>query len=377
MKRERDKFFVPERILQEQTSEIASPRGRLLVASCRAGSYLAANVVAHYRDHLREQGSEAPVLYLEDIDRQFSDSESCVGLDIHVGGYDVFLFQGFAHHAAASGVDQAYMAFLIAARTFREHGAKHVTAVLPYLAYGRQDKPTRFQREPTTLKLMADLALEAGIDRLVTWQPHSRQMHGFYGRVRVDLLESLKLFVDEFRRFEGREDVVAVAPDPGASKFVSYFARALDLNSAVAAKYRPEPEKAVISEVIGDLSGKRVAVVLDDMISSGGTVYALITKLVKETEIGEIYLGASHYLGIDGAGERLMELYEEYGLKQLVVTNSIPLTKHFEEMPFVRVKCLADTFARIINRIHYDRSVSELFYPWQVDPEEPGCTGGL
>jgi ribose-phosphate pyrophosphokinase len=326
--------------------------------------------VARYQDHLCENGSDARVLYLEDIDRQFSDSETCVELDNHVGGYDVFLFQALSSLVTGFSVDEALMAFLIAVRTFREHGAKHVTAILPYLAYGRQDKPTRFKREPTTLKLVADLTLDAGVDRVVTWEPHSRQVHGFYGTIRVDTLDSLKLFVDEFRRFQGREDVVAVAPDPGASKYVAYLSRVLDLKSAVAAKYRPEPEKAVISEIIGDFSGKRVAIVLDDMISSGGTVYALITKLVRETEIREVYLGASHYLGLDGARRRLIELHDGYGLQQVVVTNSIPLAGAFRELPFVRIRSLADTFARIINRIHHDQSVRELFYPWQADPEE-------
>ena len=369
-RRDRSRFHVPDQVGAEEEDQIASPRGRLLIASCRAGTYLASEVVARYQDHLRESGSDARVLYLEDIDRQFSDSETCVELDIHVGGYDVFLFQALSSLVSGFGVDEAFMAFLIAARTFREHGAKHVTAMLPYLAYGRQDKPTRFKREPTTLKLVADLTLEAGVDRVVTWEPHSRQVHGFYGSIRVDSLDSLKVFVDEFRRFRGRGDVVAVAPDPGASKYVAYFGRALDLRSAVAAKYRPEPEEAVIPEIIGDLTGKRIGIVLDDMISSGGTVYALITKLVQETEVREVYLGASHYLGLDGARQRLLELQDSYGLKQVTVTDSIPLADAFRELPFVVVRSLAGTFARIINRIHHDRSVRELFDPWRAFAQE-------
>ena len=106
------------------------------------------------------------------------------------------------------------------------------------------------------------------------------------------------------------------------------------------------------------------------MISSGGTVYALITKLVRETGIREVYLGVSHYLGLDGAQQRLIELHNDFGLKQVIVTNSIPLDDAFTKLAFVRVKSLADTFARIINRIHYDQSVRELFYPWQVAGQE-------
>ena len=160
--------------------------------------------------------------------------------------------------------------------------------------------------------------------------------------------------------------MIAVGSVSGASKFFAYFGRALDLRSAVAAKYRPEPEKAVISEVIGDLSGKETAIVLDDMISSGGTVHALITKLIEETSVRKVYVGVSHYLGMNKAEERLLELYDDYGLQQVIVTNSIPLAATFQSLPFVKIVSLADIFARIINRIHYDQSVSELFVPGEI-----------
>jgi ribose-phosphate pyrophosphokinase len=169
------------------------------------------------------------------------------------------------------------------------------------------------------------------------------------------------LFTDEYRRFQGREDVIAVAPDAGASKLVTYLSRALDLKSAIASKYRPEPGQAAISEVIGDFANKRVAIVLDDMVSSGGTVYAIVKRLVEEKDIEEVYLGVSHNLCMELAQERLEELHADYHLKDVVVTDSIPQTAAFQALPFVSVRCLADTLARVINRIHYNRSVSELF----------------
>ncbi len=354
-------FFTPEGFNQEQARRIGSPRGKLLIASCASASYLTKRAVEQYQQYLRQGGSDAQVLYLDSVDYRFSDTETCVRLDMHVGGYDVFLFQALFNPVLGYGVDQNYLAFLIAARAFREHGANHVTAVLPYLAYARQDKPTKFMREPTTAKLMADLSAEAGVDRVITWHPHSRQIHGFYSGMPVVNLESLGLFVEEFSHFESREDVIAVAPDAGASKFVTYFGRALDLRSAVASKYRPRQEQAVITEIIADFTGKRVAIVLDDMISSGGTVYELIKKLVKQKGIEEVYLGASHNLCRDDARERLLDLHENYNLKQIVVTNSIPQTEKFASLPFVAVRCLSDTLSRVINRIHYNQSVSELF----------------
>ncbi|MEW6356023.1 MAG: ribose-phosphate diphosphokinase [Planctomycetota bacterium] len=355
-------FFTPERFAREQSERMDSPRGTLLIAGCCSGSYLSESVVTRYNELLAEAGSRDKVLHLANIDRRFTDGETCVRLDMHVGGYDVFLIQALFDPTSELSIDQNYMAFLIAARAFREHGARFVTGVLPYLAYARQDKPTKFTREATTAKLMADMAIEAGITRLIVWDPHCDQIRGFYGSMPVNTLESLTLFIEEFGAFRNREDVIAVAPDAGASKFVTHFGRALDLKCAIASKYRPRPEEVVISEIIGDFAGKRVAVVLDDMISGGGTTCALVEKLVDEKGIEEVYLGVSHNLCVGKARARLAELRSDYYLQKVVVTNSIPQTEEFKSLDFVTVKCLSDTLARTINRIHYNRSVSEVFY---------------
>ncbi|HUV05162.1 MAG TPA: ribose-phosphate diphosphokinase [Armatimonadota bacterium] len=358
----RKAFFTPELFAREQAERMVTPRGELVIAGCSSGSYLSAQVVERYRELLAGAESEADVLHVENIDTRFSDSETCVRLDMHVSGCDVYLFQSLFDPTSALTIDQNYMAFLIAARTFREHGANHVTGVLPYLAYARQDKPTKFTREPATARLMADLSIAAGIDRLIVWDPHCGQIRGFYGMMSVSMLESLSLFIEEFGSFRDREDVIAVAPDVGASKFVTHFGRALRIKCAIASKYRPRPEEVVIAEIIGDFEGKKTAVVLDDMISNGGTIHALIKKLVAEKGIEDVYVGASHNLCIGKARERLSELYTNYRLKRVVVTNSIPQTREFQDLPFVSIRCLSDTLSRTINRIHYNRSVSEVFY---------------
>jgi ribose-phosphate pyrophosphokinase len=339
-----------------------SSRGQLMIASCRSGAYLAHRVIEHYRELLAEAGAGDGLLHLEEIDYQFANSETCVRLDQHVGGYDVFLFQSLVDPRATPRIDQNYMAFLIAARTFREHGANHVTAVLPYLAYGRQDKPTEFMREPTTARLMADLTIAAGIDRLITWHPHCGQLRGFYGSMPANMLSSLSLFVETFQDFEGREDVIAVAPDAGASKLVLYFCRALGLKGAIASKFRPRADEAVITQIVGDFAGKRTAIILDDELSTGGTLYALVEKLARETQIREVYFAVSHSRCVPIARDRLQTLHDKYGLRAVIATNSIPQTETFTELPFFTVKCLSYTLSRTINRIHYSRSVSEVFY---------------
>ena len=357
--------MTPERDVAKELRVEGSPRGRLLIASCRSGSSLAESVVGRYDDLLSQAGVRRAVLHMRDIDFQFSDGETCVRLDVDVNGHDVFLFQALYDPVSERSVDQNYMAFLIAARAFREWGANRVTGVLPYLAYARQDKPTKFRREPTTAKLMADLSIEAGLDRLVVWDPHTGRIHGFYGSVPIDGLSPLGLFTDAFDRFRGHHDVIAVAPDAGASKFIMHFARALDVSSAVASKYRPRPEKAEVSEIMGDFEGKRIALVLDDMISTGGTVEATVTKLVEEKQIEEVYLGVSHNLCTHHALDRLSDLQAGYHLQEVLVTDSVPQTQAFRALPFLTVRSLADPFARAVRRVHHNRSVNGMF----VKPE--------
>ncbi|MGF1506875.1 MAG: ribose-phosphate diphosphokinase [Anaerolineae bacterium] len=351
-------FFTPER----SNEVFSSPRGQLLIASCRSGAYIAQEIAGHYNRLLADNGSTSEAMYMDSVDTQFSDSETVVQLEQHVGGYDVFLVQGLYNPTSGLTVDQNYMAMFIAARALREHGARHVTAIVPYLAYGRQDKPSRFKREPTTAKLMADLTIRSGIDRIITWEPHKAQIRGFYGDIPTTMLDSLTLWTAEFKRFAGREDVIVVAPDAGASKTITYFGRALNISSAIASKFRPRPEEAEITEIIGDFRDKRVAIVLDDIISSGGTMAALVRSIVDTYNIEEVHIGAIHNLCMPEAHTRIMDLYENYNLTEVVVTDTIPQTEAFTELPFVTVRNLAEVLSRVINRIHFKQSVSELFY---------------
>jgi ribose-phosphate pyrophosphokinase len=356
-----DGFYTPAEY-ERGISMQESPRGSLLVASCRSGKYLAERVVDVYREHLKRANLASDVAYLADIDGQFSDSETYVRLEKDVSGNDVFLFQSLYDPSSGRSVDENYASFLIACRAFREWGANLVTGVLPYLAYARQDKPTVFTREATSANLMADLSVEAGVDRVVTWHPHSQQIQGFYDHIPVDRLEAVGLFRDVLDCFRDRQDALVVAPDAGAAKFVTRVGRLLNLRSAIASKFRPRPEEAVISEVIGDFSGVSVALVLDDMISSGGTIYELVKKMVKEKGIREVYLAVSHNLCREVARERLLELHAQFGLKEVVVTDSIPQSQAFLEMDFLRVVGLAGILSQVINRIHYNRPVTDLFY---------------
>ncbi|MBN2553646.1 MAG: ribose-phosphate pyrophosphokinase [Spirochaetales bacterium] len=336
-------------------------RDDLVIAACASATELAGRIVDCYRRRLAEGRGQAQVRFLDNLEGRFKDSETRIRIDCHIGGSDVFLIQQLLDPVAGAGVNQNYLAFLIAARAFREHGAGRITAVLPYLAYARQDKPTKYTREATTAQLMAELSLAAGIDRLISWAPHSSQIHGFYGAAPIHLLDPQNLFLSEFERFRGREEVIVTAPDAGAAKLATHFSREMDCSCALASKYRPQPENVEISEIIGDFSGKRVAIIIDDMIASGGTIYELAGKLIRTRGIEELYIGVGHNLCLTEARERLEELYRQGPLKALVTTDSVPQTEEFRSLPFVKIHSLNDILCRTINRVHYDRSVSELF----------------
>lgn len=333
-------------------------RGKLVIAACRSGSSLAAAVLKSYTDSLSLEGAGEAPLFLGEIDFQFKDSETCVRLDAEVSDCDVFLFQGLYTPESGGNVDRNLMALIAAVRAFREWGARHVAAVVPYFAYARQDRPTRSMREPTTVKLVADMMMEAGIDRIITAHPHSR-VHTLFGKIPVHSLETVDLFAGEFLTLKGREDVIAVAPDGGALKFVSRFSRALNIKTAVAVKER-SPDGSVSSELLGEMKGKGTAIVLDDMISSGETVYVLIRKLA-EMSIPQIFLGATHNLCMESARNRLVELHSRYHLTEVLVTDSIAQTGSTVSLPFLRVRSLADILSRVINNIHYNLPIDAAY----------------
>lgn len=339
--------------------KIRSDRGPLLFASCRSGGALAAKTRQAYHGRLDNCPSSPSLAHLEDIDYTFSDGEICVRLDESVNGRDVFLFQNLQDPTSSRSVNENYLAFLIGIRTLREWGAQRVTGVLPYLAYSRQDKPTDRQREPTTVELMADLSIEAGLDHLITWAPHSRQIRGFYGKTPVTALDPLPLFVDAFLAFEGREDVIGVAPDMGASRLMIGFCRKIGISCAVTSKFRPEPEEAQIAQIMGDFNGKSTAILLDDMINTGGTVEAVIRELHDNKGIDKVHLGVSHYLCSAKARRRLQELHEKADLDRIFLTDSVQPSESMRRLSFVEVRSIAQHLAQAIRKIHENRNISE------------------
>jgi ribose-phosphate pyrophosphokinase len=343
-----------DRSIAPPSSDELPPRGELLLVSCTAGTAAASRVATGYR----EIGAEvAP--HLEAVDARFSDGETSVRLGADVRGRDAFLFQTLLEPTAREAIDHNLLALLIAARALVEWGARHVTAVLPYLAYARQDRPSPLTREPCTARLVADLLVRAGIDRLMVFDPHSPLIPGLFAGITVDVLPALPLLCEEFRRFAGAGDVVAVAPDAGAAERVSRLARALDIPVAVASKRRPRPDEALVTDVEGDFTGKRTALVIDDMISTGGTVSALVERLYRDRGIRNVHLAASHCMATAEALDRLDDLHKRFGLREVVVTDSVPVPPAFASLPYLSIRPLAGLLALAVHRVHHGLPVAD------------------
>lgn len=338
-----------------------SPHGPLLLASCQSGTKLAARVfdLLMSADNFRFDVDEP--IFLKDIDFQFSDGETCVRLEKDVNGRDVFLFQGLKDPTSNRNVDENYMAFLIAVRTFKEWGANRVVGVLPYLAYARQDKPTVGKREPVTAELMADLSVKSGIDRLIVWAPHDKRVHGYYGKVPVDDIDPLPFYEDIFQKFKDQKDVMGVAPDAGAANMMISFSRNLGIRCAITSKHRPRPEKANVTDIIGNFDGIKRVLILDDMINTGGTIKAAVEKVVENIEVNEIWLGVSHFLGSTLAIERMIDLNKNYGLQSVYVTDSVPTTQTFNNLNFTRVFSIDKPLMKAIINSHFNRPIKKIF----------------
>lgn len=339
-----------------------SYRGRLIIASCSSGLELARNIDKFYLDGIKAKKSRKKFQSLIDppIDTRFLDGEVVVRLLEHVRGADAYLIANLNNSNSGYSVNDNFKAFLAGIRAFRQYGANHITGIIPYHIYARQDKATKRKREPIALGQIIEEIIDAGVSQIVTWHPHC-ELQGLYRTTLVDSLDALSLFHNEFQRYKNRPDVILVAPDVGALKFVVDLAESLNLAYGVAAKIRPQPGVAEIRSILGEFADKRVAIVIDDMIDSAGTMLALIQKLATEyPHIEEFYIGASHNLCQDAAFNRLNTLYTENRLKGVAVTNSIPQTQKFLGFPNFHVRCLSEQLALVINRIHYDQSVSAL-----------------
>jgi ribose-phosphate pyrophosphokinase len=252
----------------------------------------------------------------------------------------------------ASPVQDHLFELLLMLDAARGASATTVTAVIPHFAYARSDKKDA-PRIAIGARLVADMLAAAGANRVVTMDLHSPQVHGFFS-IPVDHLNAVSALADHFLGDDLSNSVV-VSPDFGNAKVASQLARILDLPVAAGSKQRLSDDTVVIDRIVGDVAGRDV-IVLDDEIATAGSIVELLHKL-REHDVRRIRLACTHGLFTGAAIDRLKQ---QADVDEIVITNTVPLPPE-KQLPNIEVRSVAPLFAEAARRIHLGESVSSLF----------------
>lgn len=278
---------------------------------------------------------------------RFSEGEIRVQIKENIRGRDVFIIQ-----PTCPPVNDNLMELLILMDAARRASADRITAVLPYYGYARQDRKDQ-PRVPVTAKLVANLIVAAGANRVLTMDLHASQIQGFFD-IPVDHLYAINALCDYFIHKRVKNPVV-VSPDVGGIKMARAYAKKMSAALAIVDKRRDSPEKTEVVHILGGVKGK-TAIIVDDLIATGSSMIEAIEALGKMGVV-EVYAAVSH--GIL-SGDALIRIKECDILKEVVITNSIPLADR-KANPKIKVLTVAPLLAEAIKRIHNAESVSCLF----------------
>jgi ribose-phosphate pyrophosphokinase len=281
---------------------------------------------------------------------RFSDGEINVEIGENVRGMDTFIVQSTSPDANTN-----LMELLIMADALKRASAGSITAVIPYYGYARQDRKSA-SRVPITAKLVADLIEAAGVTRVVSMDMHAGQIQGFFS-IPFDHLYAAPILLEHMRaRFDGdAQNVVIVSPDAGGVERARAYSKRLGSTLGIVDKRRTKPNVAEIMNVIGEVQGK-IAVVLDDMIDTAGTLTQAANALVDKGAV-KVYAYATHAVLSGPAVERITKS----PIQQVVVTDSIPLNPAAAACPKIHALTVAPLLAEAIKRIHHADSLSSLF----------------
>ena len=281
----------------------------------------------------------------------FPDGELHVQIEESLRGHDVYILQSTSPPA-----ETHLLELVLLADACRRAGATRLTAVLPYFGYARQDRRAS-GREAVGARVVADLHEAVRLDRVVAVDLHSGALEGFFS-LPLEHLSAIPTLVDALRPLVDARAVI-VAPDLGATKLAERYATALQLPVAMLHKVRVSGEEVHVRRITGDVFD-RSPIVVDDMISTGGTIAAAVTALREASSRKEISVVATHGLLVGSAVERLSEL----GLRALIVSDSVArariLQDEPERMPELRVVSLGPLLANAIWSLHRDQSLNSL-----------------
>jgi ribose-phosphate pyrophosphokinase len=278
---------------------------------------------------------------------RFADGEAYVQIQENVRGGDVFVMQ-----PTCRPVDEHLMELLLMIDALKRASARRITAVIPYFGYARQDRKDK-PRVPISSKLVADVLTTAGANRALIVDLHTPQLQGFFN-IPVDHLFASPVLVDHFRKLS-LPNLTVVSPDAGGVERARFFAKKVDAALAIVDKRRVDVNVAEVMHVIGDVDG-RTCLIIDDLIDTAGTLVKTAAALVENGATG-VYACASHAVLSGPAVENIQGSL----IKQVVVTNTIPLSQEAAKEQKIIVLSIAGLIGRAIQSIHEETSVSKLF----------------
>ena len=277
---------------------------------------------------------------------KFSDGEISVNLWESVRGVDVYIIQ-----STCDPVNDNLMELLIMIDAVKRASAGRINAVIPYYGYARQDRKAK-ARDPITAKLVANLLVAAGADRVLTMDLHASQIQGYFD-IPVDHLVGMPILAKYFKD-KNLDDVVVVSPDHGSVKRARSLAEVLNCPIAIVDKRRPEPNKSEIMNIIGDIKDKN-CLIIDDMIDTAGTI-TNAANAIKDMGARDVFAGATHAILSGPAIDRI----QKSAISELVLLNTVPMTEEriLDKMTFLSV---APLFAEAMTRVFTNGSISKLF----------------
>lgn len=280
---------------------------------------------------------------------QFPNENIFVQLKESIRGQDVFLIQ-----TTSSPVNYNVMELLILLDALRRASPDRVTAVIPYLAYGRSDKKDK-PRVPITARLIADVIDTAGADRYIVLDLHADQIQGFFD-IPGDVMTVFPILSDYFRE-KRLEDAVVVAADLGFAKKARNLAAELGMPLALVEKRRISADTEALT-LVGEVEGQDT-IIVDDEVDTGGTMASAV-NIVQEHGARDVYLCFAHAVFSPPAVKRLGKLR----IKEIVTTNSIPISPE-KRLPNLTVLSVADLLGEVMQRVHEGRSVGRMFERYQ------------
>lgn len=278
---------------------------------------------------------------------RFSDGEINVTIGENVRSSDVYIIQ-----STCAPTNENLMELLVMIDALRRASAEHITAVIPYYGYARQDRKVA-PRTPITAKLVADLIATAGATRVLSIDMHAGQIQGFFN-VPFDHLYAMPVLLDHMRQNFSREAVI-VSPDAGGVERARAYGKRLNCGIGMIDKRRPQPNEAKVMHVLGDVEGRDV-ILLDDMIDTGGTLVAG-ARALKERGAKKVFAYTTHAVFSGAALERI----EASPIDKVMITNTIPLSEAGRASSKIQTVSIAPLIAEAIRRIHHGDSVSSLF----------------